>query len=844
MENFDGLVGIYSKDGALTDKLKEKFSQKYLKTLVSQDFEKLKGKTLSYLIVNLCDYEDYLSKVSKFINDIDCKILVLHPLYVLKSKKFVTEDLLQGLIDNSPNLGILLVPDILGQGVSYNPDSLSHDLIMQSILSERIKVNETSQLVNAISVVKLSEVVVREMFSFGISGQKVALIGPRKTKKLFITDDLNVDQQNIVFKKEPWQQVELHSSTNLNCEFSLRTAVKSTKDTFLLTTQKKVDSHLLPKEKIVFNKKQKESKIPISKKTLKALLFLVLLILTPFYLMLISATLLYLSTFLIFGNNTLAKTLVNAGLETSSYSKKLSFGNNFIYDSGNILYKSALLIKEGIVLADTSRSLVGKVMGDSSFDLAFETNSISASLDKLHTDTSFLQGDINDYQGFWADLLKSYLSKRSINIGLYKSNLYELKNLVSRSNNLLGIDKPKKYLILFQNNMELRPTGGFIGSFALATFDKGRLTEMVVNDVYSADGQLKGHVDPPEPIKTHLGEGGWYLRDSNWDPDFSSSAVKAEWFLDKEISQQVDGVIAIDLYFVKRLIGVIGQINLTDYNLTLDQNNLYQVIQSEVEDEFFPGSIKKASILTSLSRLLINEIRSLPQDKYPLLFKEVYQSLERKHIQVFLHDTYAQSALYNLGYTGQLDFSTECGPRCFRDSFLVVDANLGVNKANYFIKRDHDLNLTINTSQITHELFTTYDNSASPAIGNQGLYKNYARIVLPLSAKIVGIREYDLYAGYNDLSYDLTEIDGRLEAGFLIEVIPSTQKRIQVVWETPNETIAQGGQYDLNIFKQAGTDEDLIKINITTNNLSLTGKGISSYNTTLAKDLSIRLFLK
>ena len=68
--------------------------------------------------------------------------------------------------------------------------------------------------------------------------------------------------------------------------------------------------------------------------------------------------------------------------------------------------------------------------------------------------------------------------------------------------------------------MELRPTGGFIGSYAIMTFDKGRLAEIVVNDVYTADGQLKGHVDPPEPIRKYLGEGGWFLRDSNWDPDF------------------------------------------------------------------------------------------------------------------------------------------------------------------------------------------------------------------------------------------------------------------------------------------------------------------------------------
>src|SRR5574340_1269627 len=135
-------------------------------------------------------------------------------------------------------------------------------------------------------------------------------------------------------------------------------------------------------------------------------------------------------------------------------------------------------------------------------------------------------------------------------------------------------------MVLFQTNMELRPTGGFIGSFGLLTFDNGRMSELNVSDVYSADGQLKGHIDPPAPIHDYLGEANWWFRDSNWDPDFPTSAKRAEWFLDKEIDQKVDGVFAIDLGLIKDALRLTGPIFLADYNMDVTSDNLYEKTQA------------------------------------------------------------------------------------------------------------------------------------------------------------------------------------------------------------------------------------------------------------------------
>ena len=309
----------------------------------------------------------------------------------------------------------------------------------------------------------------------------------------------------------------------------------------------------------------------------------------PLLLIIISLGFLFLASKTSLSNTNLSEKFTSYSLKSISLSQNISLGIPFYYNYSNILYKT-LVSCSGVLRTFKDRKRICiKIMGKEVYDLNLYSDNISSTLDRIHTDVGFLQSDVNELNDFIGILLKRYLDKSNIDIAKHKNKVYQVKNFSSRLSVLLGMDKPMKYLILFQNNMELRPTGGFIGSFSIISFDKGRMTEIVVNDVYSADGQLKGHVDPPEALRIHLGEGGWYLRDANWDPDFSISADKIEWFLDKEINTKVDGVIAIDLSFVQKLLKITGPINLVDFSKTITAENIYINTQNEVESDFFPG---------------------------------------------------------------------------------------------------------------------------------------------------------------------------------------------------------------------------------------------------------------
>jgi hypothetical protein len=150
-----------------------------------------------------------------------------------------------------------------------------------------------------------------------------------------------------------------------------------------------------------------------------------------------------------------------------------------------------------------------------------------------------------------------------------------ISNLIDTTPTLFGFNGSKTYLILFQNNFELRPGGGFIGSYGILTLDRGRISDLAIHDVYDADGKLKADITPPFALKRFMGASHWFLRDSNFSPDFPQSASQAASFLKLETNQNIDGVIGIDVTLLGSLIEADGPVVLPDYKKTLTKDNFY-----------------------------------------------------------------------------------------------------------------------------------------------------------------------------------------------------------------------------------------------------------------------------
>ncbi|MDE2590495.1 MAG: DUF4012 domain-containing protein, partial [Patescibacteria group bacterium] len=390
---------------------------------------------------------------------------------------------------------------------------------------------------------------------------------------------------------------------------------------------------------------------------------------------------------------------------------------------------------------------------------------------------------------------------------------------------VLGIDGQKTYLVLFQNNMELRPGGGFVGSYGLLSVNKGKITDFTIHDVYDADGQLKGHVEPPFPIRRYMGIVHLYLRDSTFDVDFSKDAYTAAQMLHLETGQTVDGVIGLDLSFVKNILAKAGSVYVPDYQQTVSADNFFLLTENHAEKGFFPGSTQKQDFLSSVFTALENKFTG-GKIPYENIAQAILTSVAQKHLLFASADSAQQDIL-----TANKLSSTLWDPRPqdqVNDYLGVNEANLGVNKVNYFIKRSIDQQVIL-TSQgdITGTDTLTIENPSHPTDPFAGSYSVYIRFILPENALMTGItidgQQQNVVPAVTDfLTYEKKtftpplglEVDRQQEGGkevygMYISVAQQSSRKIALSYTLKQAILpdATTATYSMLYFKQPGTDD-------------------------------------
>ena len=325
-----------------------------------------------------------------------------------------------------------------------------------------------------------------------------------------------------------------------------------------------------------------------------------------------------------------------------------------------------------------------------------------------------------------------------------RENIGAIEGLLSVYSTAGGFDSRKTYLLLLQNSMELRPTGGFIGSIAKVILHEGIVESLDIQDVYSVDGQLKGHIDPPKPIRELLGQEHWYLRDSNWNPDFTVSGQTAAWFYEKEAGTKVDGVIAISSPFLTDLLAVTGPIDLPDYNDRITAENFFGKSLYYVQHDFFPGSTQKKDFLGSLTSAIITRVMQDKSMNAVSLFGAIQAGLIHHDIQMVFTDPSLNQLVSQKGWSGNGVTERTCQVNsvneCTGDFMNVVEANLSVNKANAFITRKRTTEISIEpTGSVTTTASISYENTSSEDMAGGGNYKNYVQFILPVSAKVLDV---------------------------------------------------------------------------------------------------------
>ncbi len=164
------------------------------------------------------------------------------------------------------------------------------------------------------------------------------------------------------------------------------------------------------------------------------------------------------------------------------------------------------------------------------------------------------------------------------------SSLDSFVSSAKKAKDLLGKSRDKRYLLVFQNNAELRASGGFLGSYALLDVSKGKIKNLEVpaGGSYDTEGGMTVNVKAPEPL--WLVNPLWHFWDANWWPDWPKTAKNLMWFYDKSGGPTVDGVISLTPTVVESLLEITGPIDMTaEYGVVIDSNNFWETTQKIVE---------------------------------------------------------------------------------------------------------------------------------------------------------------------------------------------------------------------------------------------------------------------
>ncbi|MFA6485817.1 MAG: DUF4012 domain-containing protein [Candidatus Magasanikbacteria bacterium] len=373
--------------------------------------------------------------------------------------------------------------------------------------------------------------------------------------------------------------------------------------------------------------------------------------------------------------------------------------------------------------------------------------------------------------------------------------------------NILGLKATRHYLLLFLNNTEMRPGGGFIGSYGVVKMEGGRPEILKVEgteilDYSQDDFDLP---PPPQPISEYLKVKKWYFRDSNWSPDFASSSERALDFYRREkglAADSIDGVIGLTPTVIAEILKVTGPIKMG--GLEFNSDNFVEKLEYQVEYGYKEDDIAHSDrklILGDLARALMQKIKYDAFLNWKKYFALVERLIAEKQIIFYSTDAGEQKSLINSGWAGEMK-------KFAGDYLLWADANLGALKTDLAVEKSLSYSLTTTSIGYESEISMTYQHSGN-IDWRTSRYRTYARAYVPAGSKLVAGQANTIgLKTVEKLAVDQGVENGRQWFGAFVTVAPGQSLRLSFKY-VPAPAIVkmiEMNDYGLLVQKQLGSE--------------------------------------
>lgn len=387
-----------------------------------------------------------------------------------------------------------------------------------------------------------------------------------------------------------------------------------------------------------------------------------------------------------------------------------------------------------------------------------------------------------------------------------------------------GIQNPAHHLILFLNNTELRPSGGFVGNYGIATVHNGSIESVKTADVYALDRLTEGKEKEPTPypIATYNQTPIWYLRDANWSPDFAVSAQKMiqkyseersylspEQRVNLPYADSVDGVFAFTPTFAARMLKLIGPVTVAGQTFTAE--NIADKLEYQVEYAYATQGIPEAQrkeIIGQLMDEVVKKMTTIPLSDWATVLSFMQDAFKNRQLFVYHTNPETEEVLTRAGWSGRYLPKTP-------DVQFVVDANLASLKTDPVVERTISYQISTDTNgqrvgktSIMYHHIGSYDWKTSK-------YRTYTRVYVPSGSKLIsvsGAMNASGDPGAPDVSSEL----GMTVFGAFVMIKPGETKTLTFQYQLADSVrsaIAKNA-YALTVFKQNGANNHALTLDL------------------------------
>lgn len=395
----------------------------------------------------------------------------------------------------------------------------------------------------------------------------------------------------------------------------------------------------------------------------------------------------------------------------------------------------------------------------------------------------------------------------------------EVEDLVTTYNqaaaffpDFLGFNGPRTYLVLAQNNAELLPTGGLISVYGVVTLRDGRVEDMSFADAIDFGEQWQErtgeYIEPPPPLKNYLlKDWSWNLALANWSPDFPTAARQAQFFYEKGGGRPVDGVIGINVETLKQLLAVTGPVNVQEYGVTVDPQNVLDVTEALTRSPLEPGGDRKA-FAAFLAEQMLHRLMYLPSSQWSALTDTVENLRDTKSVLFYSSDPRLQSVVHDM----RLDGALQDPPG---DYLMLVEASVNSTKLNIAINENVEMEVALDELGNAHSVVTlhyqndlpSWEQGRDPQLVRKlmlgGVYGGYLRLLTNQYSRLSAIEVDGTSAGADEIS----EEGGKAVFGRFFSLPKGASKEVRFTYLTP-AIVDLGGsvaEYRLLVQRQPGT---------------------------------------